>query len=238
MNRPWRLSISILAFFLALRPISGAESGVRQEVQTLRNEWEHVFYQLPEDEQGARMKALLTRARSLVQHHPKAAEPLIMEALVLCGLAGHDGGFGALGWVKEAKEVLLKAIKLDPRALDGSALVILGNLYYRLPGWPLSFGDDKQARRYLEAALKLFPEELDTNYFYGDFLLEQGNFTEALPYLEKADKAPVRANSQLSDRKLKQELKHALEDARQRNTGRSSFFSQFLSVFSQESTPH
>ncbi len=146
------------------------------------------------------------------------------------------GGFGALGYVQQARETLLKAITLDAQAIPGSALVILGNLYYRLPGWPLSFGDDDQARKYLETALKLFPDELDTNYFFGDFLLEQGDFTNALHYLEKAEKATVRPDSRLSDLKLKQELKQALKDARDGNTVRSGFFSRFLSIFSKEGT--
>lgn len=234
MKRVWCLPVIILTFVLAFLPDAGAEPGAEEAVKGLRTEWEHVFYQLPTDEQGPRLEALLKSSKSLVQQHPKAAEPLIMEALVLCALAGHDGGFGALGYVKQAQESLIKAIAFNARALEGSALVILGNLYYRLPGWPLSFGDDELARKYLGKALELFPDELDTNYFYGDFLLDQGDFTNALRYLEKADKATVRPDSRLSDLKLKQELKQALVDARARNTGRSGFFSQFLSLFSKE----
>jgi tetratricopeptide (TPR) repeat protein len=152
-----------------------------------------------------------------------------MEALVLCAQAGSDGGLGALSKVRDAREVLQRAIGLDPLAMEGSAYVMLGNLYYRLPGWPLSFGDDHLARQYLETALRHFPNELDTNYFYGDFLLDQGQFEQALIYLEKAENAPVRPDSRLSDLKLKQELKPALKDAREKNTARASFFSRFLS---------
>jgi tetratricopeptide (TPR) repeat protein len=198
-------------------------------VQPLKDEWAEVFYGLPAKQQRQQLEDFLIRARQLVQRYPQAAEPLLMEALVLCAQAGSDGGLGALSKVRDAREVLQRAIGLDPLAMEGSAYVMLGNLYYRLPGWPLSFGDDHLARQYLETALRHFPNELDTNYFYGDFLLDQGQFEQALIYLEKAENAPVRPDSRLSDLKLKQELKPALKDAREKNTARASFFSRFLS---------
>jgi tetratricopeptide (TPR) repeat protein len=237
VKRSEYLALCLLALALAHPPSYGAETGAHDAVQTLRNEWEHVFYELPESQQGPRLEALLARSKSLVTQHPKNAEPLIMEALVLCALAGHDGGFSALGHVKRAREVLNKALDLDPQALEGSALVILGNLYYRLPGWPISFGDDERARHYLEKALKRYPDQLDTNYFYGDFLLDQGQFEQALPYLEKADKLPLRPDTRLSDLKLKHELAQALRDARQKNAARTNFFSKFLSAFSKKTSP-
>jgi tetratricopeptide (TPR) repeat protein len=231
------LAHCLLAFVLAQQASSAAEAVVLGAVQNIRNEWEHVFYELPESQQGPRLEALLVRSRNLVAQYPRSAEPLIMQALVLCALAGHDGGFSALGHVKRARDVLDKSLELDPQALEGSALVTLGNLYYRLPGWPISFGDDERARQYLEKALKLYPDQLDTNYFYGDFLLDQGEFEKAIPYLEKADKMPLRSETRLSDLKLKQELAQALRDARAKNTARSSFFGNFLAAFSRKTPP-
>lgn len=221
----------VIAFALAILSLNeaAAESDAQQAVQSLKEQWAEVFYLMPADQQGPKLDQFLTRAKALVERYPKAAEPLLMEALVLCSQAGSQGGLAALSRVREARDVLTRAISLDPLAMEGSAFVMLGNLYYRLPGWPLSFGDDHLARQYLETALRHFPNELDTNYFYGDFLLDQGQFEQALIYLEKAEKAPVRADSRLSDLKLKQELKPALKDAREKNTARASFFSRFLS---------
>jgi tetratricopeptide (TPR) repeat protein len=224
-------------FALVPRPSSGAEASAHDAFETLHHEWEHVFYELPESQQGARLEALLARSTNLVAQYPRSAEALIMEALVLCALAGHEGGFSALGHVKRAREALKKSIELDPRAREGSAMVMLGNLYYRLPGWPISFGDDERARQYLETALKLYPDQLDTNYFYGDFLLDQGEYDKALLYLEKADKMPLRSDKSLSDLKLKQELTQALRDAREKNAARTNFFGKFLSAFSKNKPP-
>ena len=226
----FRLIGVVLSLGLAPPPVMADDIQALAAVQPLKDEWAEVFYGLPANQQRQQLEDFLIRARQLVQRYPQAAEPLLMEALVLCAQAGSDGGLGALSKVRDAREVLQRAIGLDPLAMEGSAYVMLGNLYYRLPGWPLSFGDDKLARQYLETALKYFPNEVDTNYFYGDFLLEQGEFDKAVTYLERAEQAPIRGDERLSDIKLKQELGQALKDARQRNGHRANFFSRFLSA--------
>ena len=63
--------------------------------------------------------------------------------------------------------------------------------------------------------------------------MEQGEFRQAIPYLEKADKAPIRDQSRLSDLKLKEELKHRLKAAREQNEDGGDFFSRLLPDFSE-----
>ena len=218
-----------LLFLLSL-PSHGVESDpeVVQAVRNLDAEWSEIFFRLPEDEQGKKLEALMPKADALIERYPGTAEPLLMKSLVLCALAAAEGGLGALSLVADARDLIVRSMKVNPRAMEGSAYVILGNLYYRMPGWPLSFGDNKLARANLETAIRLYPDALDTNFYYGDFLLEQGEFTKAMIYLEKAEKAPVRPGSQLSDLKLKEELKQSLKDAREKNTDRTNFFSRLL----------
>jgi tetratricopeptide (TPR) repeat protein len=228
MKRLIFLALILAELFGAYGHARDSREDSRLAVQQLKDQWAEVFYRMPPKEQGPKLAGFLTQARELVRRYPQAAEPLLMEALVLCSQAGSDGGLGALGKVRQAREALNRAIAIDPLAMEGSAYVMLGNLYYRLPGWPLSFGDNKLARQYLETALRHFPDNLDTNFFLGDFLLEQGEFDKALMYLEKAEKAPVSEDARLSDLKLKQELGQALKDAREKNTARASFFSRFL----------
>lgn len=204
---------------------------VRESVQKLQDEWAVIFYTLPEKQQAKRFKNLLERAHALRERYPERAEPLVFEAIVLCTYAGADGGFSALGKVKKARKLLQSSLDIDPKALEGSAYIALGNLYHRLPGWPLSYGDDDIARQYFQAALKLFPDALDSNYFYGDFLLGEGKYAEALQYLEKAAQAPIRPDARLSDTKLKEEVGQALADVRAKKSGRSDFFSGLLPSF-------
>jgi tetratricopeptide (TPR) repeat protein len=88
--------------------------------------------------------------------------------------------------VKEAKAKLEIAIKQDPKALEGSAYTSLGSLYYQVPGWPVGFGDDEKAEKLLKQALAINPTGIDPNFFYGDFLLDQGDKAQAKVYLDKA----------------------------------------------------
>jgi tetratricopeptide (TPR) repeat protein len=236
-----RLPIAFIVLILtAFGPAAGhaANPNVQELIQPLEDEWAEIFYRLPEDQQAEKFEELLPRVRAVAARYPGQAEPLVMEAIVLCTYAAAEFGLSSLRKVERARELLLKAIAINPRAMDGTAYLTLGNLYYRLPGWPISYGDEDLGRQYLETALKLFPDALDTNYFYGDFLLNQGEFQQALPYLEKAERAAVRPGTRLSDLKLKDELRKALQAAREQDDDRADFFTQLMPAFGGESRVH
>ncbi len=71
-------------------------------------------------------------------------------------------------------------------ALQGSAYTSLGALYYQVPGWPIAFGNDKKARQLLDKAILVNPGGLDSNYFYGDFLVHEKQYERASVVLNKA----------------------------------------------------
>jgi uncharacterized protein (TIGR02996 family) len=85
-----------------------------------------------------------------------------------------------------ARDNLLAAERLDARALDAAAPTTLGILYYRVPGFPISWGDTKNARRYLEEAVENAPTGREARYYYADFLYEQGEYKRAEQMLIKA----------------------------------------------------
>lgn len=219
---------ALLTFFA--QQVSALPNSDLKIIQDVKDEWETTFYTLPQEQQEPILKTLSMKADTLIQRYPNAAEPYLVAGLIQCSLAANEGGFSALGRVKKARQYVQDAMAKDPLAMDGSGYVILGNLYYRLPGWPISFGDNKVARSYLETAIRLYPEGLDANYFFGDFLLDEGDTAAALPYLEKAEKAPVRAQSRLSDMKLKDELKVSLRNAREGKGDSLGFYNQFLNA--------
>jgi tetratricopeptide (TPR) repeat protein len=214
-------------------PPASPEAEARRIARQLEDEWAEIFYRLSEEQHEEKFRDLLGRVQRTADKHPDVAELLVLQAIVLCTYAGAGSPFTALGKVERARELLIKSIHLDPRAMEASAFITLGNLYYRLPGWPISYGDDESARQYLEAGLKLYPDNIDTNYFYGDFLLEQGEYDQALPYLEKAHQAPIRPHMELSDRKLKEEIGKALVSARAKQD-RGDFFSAFEPDFKRK----
>lgn len=122
---------------------------------------------------------------------PRQAEPLILKSAILLTMAEDASSFVALGLVKQAKNLLVKAIDINPEAEEGSALVTMGVLHYKVPGWPIAFGDDVAAESYLLQALQVDPEGVSSNYFYAEFLLEQGMDQQAVSYLHRAIDAEV-----------------------------------------------
>ncbi len=237
MKRTWNGHMIMKALIVALvllRPVSAeTDAPFEETIRQLDHEWAVIYYQMPEDQQAAHLKPLLARAKAASARYAGRAEPLIMEAIILCTYAGADWGLSSLSKVEDARELLQRAIHIDPTARDAAAYITLGSLYHQLPGWPLSFGDDKAARRYLEAAVKLRPDNMDSNFFYGDFLLNQGEYEAAIHYLEKADRAPVRPDQTLSDLKIKEEVKQALANARKQRSDQPSLFSRYSSKLNQ-----
>ena len=199
--------------------------------ERLDQEWSSVFYDEREPAKAERLADLLARADALRQSYPNRAEPLIVEAITLCGLAGVDWGLDSLSRIERARQLLHRAIDLDPKAMEGAAYITLGNLYWRMPGWPISFGDDERARQYLSNAVLLYPAAIDSNFFMADFLIEQGEYRKALPFLERAVHAPIRDNARISDTKLKQEIAGARRVITEKGGARWGFFSRFLPDF-------
>jgi tetratricopeptide (TPR) repeat protein len=179
----------------------------------VRTEWAKIKYQMPQAKRAEAFEKLAQRAHQVSRANPNTAEPLVWEAIVLASLAGEDGGLGALPKVKQAKKLLEQAEKINPNTLDGSIYTSLGSLYYQVPGWPIGFGDDDKAKRYLQKALNINPDGIDANYFYGDFLMDQGKYREAIAAFEKALKAPQRPDRPVADAGRRQEARDAITRA-------------------------
>ncbi len=63
----------------------------------------------------------------------------------------------------------------------------------------------------LKKALEINPKGIDPNYFYGDFLAEDGRSKEAKVYLTRAKQAEPRLNRLLADKGRQLEIDAALE---------------------------
>ena len=62
----------------------------------------------------------------------------------------------------------------------------------------------------LKQALAINPTGIDPNFFYGDFLLEQGDKAQAKIYLDKALAAPARPGREVADEGRKTEIRERL----------------------------
>lgn len=207
-------ALSVLA--LAAAPL--ARATMEDDVRALQRQWEEVKYQKPKAQQEAAFEALAKSAGTVRDKYPDRVEPEIWYGIVVASYAGAKGGLKALSLAKEAKQAFEHALEVDPKALDGSAYTSLGSLYYQVPGWPIGFGDDDKARQMLEAALKLNPNGIDPNYFYGDYLFRKGDFATAKKVLEHALKAPARPNRPLADEGRRKEVEELLAKVRDKTS--------------------
>ena len=186
-----------MANWLMVPPLWAAE--IDDAVNLLQRDWETIRYQVPAPEREKRFEALAAKARKVSETHPGRAEPLIWEGIIVSSWAGEKGGLGALGMVKQARSLYEEAIRIDGNALDGSAFNSLGVLYYKVPGWPIGFGDKAKAKELLEKALSINPKGIDPNFFYADFLVDTKQADQAIVYLERALNAPARPGRQIAD---------------------------------------
>jgi tetratricopeptide (TPR) repeat protein len=168
--------------------------------------WAQVYYQTPESKQEELYPPLIAKADTIARANPARAEPLIWESIILSSYAKVKGGLGAVDVAEKARDFALAAVKLDDKAMDAGAYTSLGVLYYKVPGWPIGFGSDKKAKQYLDRALAIAPTAIDVNYFYGDFMIEQGDKQKARTFLEKALEAPARPGRADADAGRKQEI--------------------------------
>jgi tetratricopeptide (TPR) repeat protein len=200
---------SVFAFTL-----SATESS--SELLMIQNTWAKTNYQLQDDEQIEQFEALLVSIDEQINLHPEQAEFWVWKGIIQSSFAGAKGGLGALSLAKKARKSLQKALALDDAALQGSAYTSLGTLYHKVPGWPLGFGDDDEAKLLLEKALKLNPEGIDPNYFYGEYLYDDKDYKGAMKHLETALNAPQRVERPLADSGRRTEIEILLAQVKKR----------------------
>jgi len=168
-------------------------------------DWEHVKFQVEDkDLQEKQMAAVAQHAAEIAQRYHGRIEAQIWHGIIIseqASMASENGSpFKAMGFAKQARDILEKAEKVDPVTLDAGAPTSLGVLYYRVPGFPIGFGDKAKARQLLQEAVADAPNGLDANYFYGDFLFEQHEYAAAEKVLRHALTLPAHPDRPLWDK--------------------------------------
>lgn len=182
------------------------------DIRALEHDWARIKYQVTdEDAQYTQLQALAKEAAALCLRYEGRAEPLVWDGIITSTEAGVAGTFSALGLAKDARAMLEKAGKIDPNVLHGAVPTSLGALYYLVPGFPLGFGDDDTAQKYLERGLAMNPNGLDSNYFYGDFLYRQGELESAVTVLKHALRTPVNADRPVWDAGRRRDIRTLLD---------------------------
>lgn len=201
------------AILLASAFFSGALFAATPDelIQPIQKKWAEIKYEAPEKQQAELYQTLAQESRKIVESNPGMAEPLIWEGIVISSEAGARGGLGALSLAKDARQRLDDALKINDKALGGSAYTSLATLYAKVPGWPIGFGDKDKAEEYFKKSIAINPDGIDPNFFYGEYLIDRDRLVEARQHLEKALKAPPRPGRELADSGRRKEIQVLLE---------------------------
>ena len=202
-----KIALMSLALLVMQPGVAGLSSSAQMpEVREIQSEWARLYYMDEFLNKNFReLQALSQQADQLAEQHPQNAEVLVWDAIVLSTLAEKKGGLGALGLVKQAKHQLEQAETIDPEVLGGSVYASLGSLYSKVPGWPIGFGDDDKAEQYFKKALAINPQGLDINYFFAEYLVDQGEEIQALEHLELALQAEPMVDRPVADQGRRQQ---------------------------------
>jgi tetratricopeptide (TPR) repeat protein len=219
LNRNWRFLFASIGLVAALSGARGAPaddaSGLNADILRIAQSWAHVKFEVTDtDLQQKQIADLARQAAALIPKYPGKAEPIIWQGILLsegASMANEAGSmFTARSLAYKARDVLLQAEKMDPAALDGGAPTSLGVLYYRVPHFPIAFGDTEKARRYLEEAMRYAPDGMDANYFYGDFLMQEKDYPDAIRVWKHALSLPPNTTRPLWDQSRRLVIQQAL----------------------------
>lgn len=179
------------------------------DLKTVQQKWAQIKYHksLSEKEKIKALDLLISAIKKLRAEKEKDVDLRIWHGTVLSTKASLVGGLSALDDIERAKELLEESLVLNDKAMDGFANAILGSIYYKVPGWPIAFGDDEQALEYFKKAVLLDPYGMDSNFYYGEYLYEEGDYVEALVYFKKALDAPKREDFPIWEEGRRQEIR-------------------------------
>lgn len=185
----------------------------------IQNEWAAANYQTTDKAaRGDAFAALVEHAGAFRSQYPARAEALAWEGIVLSTYAGEVSAMSAMKYAKAARAALEQAERIEATALAGGIYASLGALYSKVPGGFIGFGDDKVAAQYFEKALAVDGDNIDNNYFYGEFLLDQGDYARARGALERALAAPTMADRPVFDAGRRAEIRALLAVAERKTS--------------------
>jgi len=186
----------------SLRPITGLEGAqqqisgckqnlpVRGEERTFRlSSLARLYFFLGEAGDGKARKPNYEQgcnyASLLVEEQPQRVEGYYWLALNLCGLASVSGAKAALSLLPRIIELLETSLHFDETYDQAGSHRVLGRIYYRAPGWPLSVGDVQKSLQHLSQSVTIAPQNSTNQLFLAEVLYSTGKAKEANRALEK-----------------------------------------------------
>ena len=127
-------------------------------------------------------------------------------------LAVNYGNFGqekgimkSLSLIQPIKNHVEKAIEMDETYFYGGPWRVLGRLYTKAPGFPLSIGNTKKGVECLEKALEFGPKFYLNHIFIAEAYQANRNKDKAKEHLEWIINAPLNKNHEKEDESYKRD---------------------------------
>jgi hypothetical protein len=164
-------------------------------------------------------------ARNALTLAPDLAAGHYYLAMNLGQLARSSRRLGALRLVEDMEQLFKRAAELDPKLDYGGPDRALGVLYRDAPGWPLSIGSRKNARRHLLKAAELAPDFPENRLILIESYLAWNELALARRELQLFEKDLPRSRSLFAGAEWERDWagwQERLQELRQRLVGGSS----------------
>lgn len=149
--------------------------------------------------------ALLAEAEAYLDGHRDSPAAWSVTARIRFWYADTRSLVPGLSLMAQARDELLAAIDIDPRALEGNAQALLGFMYFAVPPWPVSFRSRRKSDDYFQEALAISETSLANNYLYAQVLLWQKRYPDARRHLDLARESLEKAAQPAATRILYQD---------------------------------
>lgn len=212
-----KTTMKVVLCMLGFAAVLGDAAEVRtfdDELASIRHEFDVAsFSGLKKSDRKHAFAELVDHAAAFSESYPDRVEAVGWNGVILSAYAGEVSALGAMKVAKSALAALEEAEAMDPAALDGGIYASLGALYSKVPGGMMGFGDDDIAADYFQRALDVNVDNIDSNYFYGEFLIDQSEYEQALTVLNHALAAPEVTERPLFDAGRREAIRELLEEA-------------------------
>lgn len=141
------------------------------------------------------------------------------ESLEACfWLAVNYGSYGnekgimkSLSLISPIKDLAEKCIAMDETYFYGGPHRVLGRLYNKAPGFPISIGDNKKATKHLNKALEFGPKFYLNHLFLAELYISDRKKDKAREHLEWILEAELNENHEEEDAVYKEDAERLLE---------------------------
>ena len=159
--------------------------------ELVRLEYANAEVETEKSKRIALYKVCIDTADKALAINPDEIGALYWKAIAMGKLSEETGVLNALRMTRTMEQLFLRVIALNEDYDDAGGHKALGRMYYKLPGFPISFGSKEKALFHLKRAYELYPNDIIIRAFYAELLVDMGHKQEARKHAEFILATPV-----------------------------------------------